>query len=524
MGISNGRDSLQRVAFELSDGTFFKFAINPQEMTESHAARNSFTNTERNIFMQGYGAGLHTIQISGVTGVNKGAGFDKLRQLETLLLTHLQTGHDDTVGAGTTLKFHDFTNGRSWLVEFNQEGFQINQSVNNPLSYTYTINMVVVGTADTPATDEISWVVLGNINPSVSPKQVDTNYNYKYGKTQVSGEFNSSNYNALVERMQDNYRTEYLSYDSFFKKNQQTNGAYKYRRTLTPTQIISLYKLVYPDIAKGFNWREYLTANRVMINNTKGSILDYNQEGIADTGSVVKVMSADEIYKTLYGQQVNGITVNSYDDAKKIHDMLYASALNPTSRNEYMNYVMTTFKSVTGADLDVMPPREVERLYQTIYGNSEPSFTQEGMADLSNFFGAMRVGSLDTFVKQLNNDELSISGATLGEIKGIYSSLTGRTASVSDLENSTNVLESINRDYTDSLHPYNTRGQISIDTISKQYQSSVDEGFDNEWNHITDSEDKNRYDKNRTNNYLNPIVSNSAPVYAYYETKNILKV
>lgn len=524
VGISNGRDTLQRVAFELSDGTFYKFAINPQDMTDSYQARNNFIQAERNMFMQGYGPGLHTIQISGTTGVNRGAGFDKMVELKKVLTTQLNTGHDDTVGAGLVMKFHNFTNGESWQVEFSPEGFQFNQSVNNPLSYTYTINMVVVGAADTPTTSETSWVVLGNLNPSVSPKQVDTNYNYKYGKTQVSGEFDGSGYSALVNRINRDTTTSVLDYNSFFDKGHQTVGMYSYGRILTGSQLESLYKWVYPDINKGFNWKKYLSANGVILRNTKGTVRGYGQAGQADTGSIVKVMSADEIYNTLYGQTVNDIDIQSYADASKLHDQLYASALSPLSRDTYMNYVATTFKKDNGEDLEVMNPSEIQRVYKSVYGNNLPVFDQDGIYDLALMYEAMRAGSIDNFNTQYDLGLYDTSDVSLGDVTSLFEILTGTTPSMSDLENSQAVMNNVSQGVADTLHPYHTSDQLTIDTIARQYQASIDEGFDNEWNHITDSTDSNRYDKNLGSKYLNPVVSDNAPIYAYYETKNILKV
>ena len=113
MGMSNGRDTLQRIAFEDSNGTFYKFAINPQDMVESIPTRNNFMQTQDLIQMQGYGQGLHTITISGTTGVNHGRGVDKLKALKDLITKHINQAHDTETGDVANLTFHNFTNDES---------------------------------------------------------------------------------------------------------------------------------------------------------------------------------------------------------------------------------------------------------------------------------------------------------------------------------------------------------------------------------------------------------------------------
>jgi len=131
IGVS-GKDSnmkLQRVAFRQynNDGTVkntYRFNINPSNFQENFNARNIFMQTESSIQMQGFGQGLHTITISGTTGVRsmKGSsisqtsGFNKYHELYNMLKEQLQSVHDNTDnvngtgGGGIRLDFLDYTN------------------------------------------------------------------------------------------------------------------------------------------------------------------------------------------------------------------------------------------------------------------------------------------------------------------------------------------------------------------------------------------------------------------------------
>lgn len=523
MPISNGRDKLQRIAFELSDGTFYKFAINPTNMTETRAARNTFTQTEHSVQMQGYGQGLHTIQISGTTGVNRGKGYDKLKELESLLVKQINSGHDVNTSAGATLsmKFHNFTNGSSWLVELNTDGFSITQSVENPLSYVYTISLVVVGEANLPKDSETSWVTLGNINPSVSPKQIDTPYNQRYARTTISGEYQGVQVKSLSDKLIRDSQTSVLAYNSFLTKASTDANNSVYQKLLSPNQIKAIYQAVYPDIGSGFDWSEYMNQAGLITKDRAGNIVSSGGDS-----NNTSVMSADEIYQTLRGQKVNGITIDNLDDAQKVHDMLYSNIVEPLSRDEYLNYVHgLKVTTTTGEPLGIMTPNELQATYQAFYGSSSPTFTNEGITDLAAFYGSVRFGSIDNLLDAINNGQWVSEDVTTNTVGSIYSILTGRTLDENDYSNASMVSTDVNDVASDSLQPYSADDQLSQQLLSLQYSASgVDNEFSNDWLEVTDSTSATRAVANWNNSYLNPRVSGNSPIYSYYETKNIMKV
>jgi len=205
MGISNGASVIHRVALEIN-GVFYYFKINPQNIIETFPARNVFTKTEGDPYMQGFGSGIHTIQISGNTGWGHGnEGYNKYVELKNILMNY---NNNNEYGLGNVGNFfyHDFTNGYSWQVELNAEGFKFTQSVDRPLLYDFDIAMVVIKPASLPARAEMSYTATGNANPSLQTRSVLAPLNMKYTKQMsfntagLSRQPYSEEWNSLTSR------------------------------------------------------------------------------------------------------------------------------------------------------------------------------------------------------------------------------------------------------------------------------------------------------------------------------------
>ena len=205
MGISNGVSTLHRVALEVN-GVFYYFKINPQNIVESFPARNVFTKTEGDPYMQGFGSGIHTIQISGNTGWGHGNdGYNKYVELKNLLMDY---NNNNEYGLGNVGNFyyHDFTNGYSWQVELNADGFKFTQSVDRPLLYDFDISMVVISPSNSPVQSEISYTTTGNVNPSLQTRTVRAPLGMKYTKNMsfntsgLPGQDYSEEWNALTSQ------------------------------------------------------------------------------------------------------------------------------------------------------------------------------------------------------------------------------------------------------------------------------------------------------------------------------------
>lgn len=203
MGMSNGRDSLTRISFEIqSDNASIStldLDINPQSMSEIHSARTYLQQVRTANSVQNFGAGAVSYTISGNTGwkagtSDPGRGFDKIKEFRNFFTTYLSSYSDD-VGTDYSLILHDYTNEIHVYIEFQPEGFSFTQDVSQPILYNYTLQLYVVGDASTPSSSDISSTVLGNTKSSIS--STDTNSSGNYINPTTSSSSTSIGSNAL---------------------------------------------------------------------------------------------------------------------------------------------------------------------------------------------------------------------------------------------------------------------------------------------------------------------------------------
>ena len=391
MGMSNGRDQLSRVAFETSSGDFYKFAINPQSISEQITARNVFLQTESSIQMQGYGQGLHTIEISGTTGVNRGRGFDNLIALKNLIVNHLNSAHDSKDGGATgnvSLIFHNFTDNESWRVELNQQGIKIDQSKDDPLSFFYTISMVVVGAASTPATSEITWIQLGNINPSLPGRRIPTGMEYQYGKTAVSGSFDFAGYQRAADQFERSAHETIRNYGQ--------SGMYEPQPFLSKSQIIALYKVVYGSLLPNFDWAKYVEAAGLFSKSKEGSVNNYGQSNAGDAVKILPPYSIQKIYQELYGDTVPNIDYNSYQNIAKLFTQMRLGTV--------MNYNEDGAFDTDDSSLTV---GDAVAMYSIIYQKTVPNIDYSHYEDAAFAFTASKEGSI------LNYDQYDLANELL---------------------------------------------------------------------------------------------------------------
>ena len=449
MGISNGRDKLQRVAFEDSKGNFYKFSINPQSMTEQYNARNNFMQTRSMVQMQGYGQGLHTIQISGVTGVNHGRGFDTLKELKNLVVTHINEAHDTETGDTPNLTFHNFTNGESWVVEMNTDGIKIEQSSRDPLSYNYSISMVVIQSADQPATSELTWIQLGNINPSLTPRSINSSYEYKYGTTALK----DFDFNGL--------QTEINQFKASRKgviNNYGQRGMYVEHNLLSKGQIVALYKTVYGSVLPKFDFNAYVNATGYFKSTKKSTVNNYGQ---TDAGAIV----------------------------------------------------------------NILPPVDVEKMYQILYGDVLDDVDYASFTRMSKLFRAMKRGSIQDY--QVDGEaDTSDDTLSIGDAVDMFSIIYGKTVKETDYDAYGNASGLFSQAKKESINDY---GQDNVNdamfTSYANYQVQQASDITNSWEKLTNSK-LSQYNSNNTvtTGYVNPMVSKEAGAYTYYTLNNMLKV
>ena len=363
MGISNGRDTLSRVAFETSSGLFFKFRINPASISEKYAARNTFLQGESTVNMQGYGQGLHTISISGTTGVNHGKGFDLMMQLKSIIVDQINNAHDSSNGsyltnpAYTTLKFHNFTDNESWLVEIDPQGFSIDQDKDNPLSFTYSIYMVVVGKADSPSTNEIDWVQLGTNHPSFTPTSVSPTGSYVYG--QKIKDLDANGYIKSARQFED---SKYNTIDNYGQ-----SGMYKAKSELSQSEVVALYKIYYGGTLSDLDLQNFVANSPYYGGSGLGNYGTADKETASVLSKALPVTELQTIYQELYGDTLNSVDYDAYSRMNAVYTAM--------KKGTIYNYSGDTVVDTSNNSLSV--PDAVS-MFSILYGKTvkEEDFTQ----------------------------------------------------------------------------------------------------------------------------------------------------
>lgn len=148
MAQSDGRHKLKRMEFEFK-GQRFRFHINPQEFNQSEPSRSTVTQTKGGAWVDDFGGGLPTIYIKGTSGFQKGKGVERFKELRNLIRKYYR---NDNPGEEVTdeIKFHNFTDGESWVVHTDTDGFKLLRSKSSPLQYGYEIQLVCLRPASMP--------------------------------------------------------------------------------------------------------------------------------------------------------------------------------------------------------------------------------------------------------------------------------------------------------------------------------------------------------------------------------------
>ena len=149
--------------------TEVKFAVNPEDYTQSEPNRVTLTQTKGGAWIDAWGAGIVEITIKGTTGV-KGTGksidtgynrWKTLRNLFRKVYESIADGEE----VKQLIKFYNFTDNEFFYCYPMQNGIELYRSKSRPHLYQYTINLWGVRRIGQP---EISTGVIGNPNKSKS--------------------------------------------------------------------------------------------------------------------------------------------------------------------------------------------------------------------------------------------------------------------------------------------------------------------------------------------------------------------
>lgn len=151
---SDGSNMLKRIEF-VFNGKSYKFALNPEEYSQTEPNRITVTQTKGGAWIDEFGAGLPMITFKGTTGFKNGtrsgtAGYNKFNELRTKMrdiFDRVMPGQ--TIPDSKEVYFYNYTDGDYWVVV--PRTFELLRTVARPLMYTYNIELICLRTANTPS-------------------------------------------------------------------------------------------------------------------------------------------------------------------------------------------------------------------------------------------------------------------------------------------------------------------------------------------------------------------------------------
>lgn len=154
-GQAIGRSGLLRMAIEYRDSVL-KFAVNPEDYTQSTPSRVTITQTLGGAWVDAWGAGLTSFTIKGTTGVggnstNKDVGYQRWRQLRDSINNVL---NDAAAGEPVDeyIKFRNYTDNEYWYCFPDSGGLELYRSKSRPHMYSYTLHLIGIREIGQPAT------------------------------------------------------------------------------------------------------------------------------------------------------------------------------------------------------------------------------------------------------------------------------------------------------------------------------------------------------------------------------------
>lgn len=157
---------LKRMKIEYS-GTSIKFAVNPEDYTQSEPNRATITQTKGGAWIDAWGGGIRELTIKGTTGV-KGTGksidtgyqrWKELRNLFRKVYDAVQDGQE----VKDLIRFYNYTDNEFFYCYPTQAGIELYRSKSRPHIYQYTIHLWVIRKLGEPASKSGS---VGNPNKS----------------------------------------------------------------------------------------------------------------------------------------------------------------------------------------------------------------------------------------------------------------------------------------------------------------------------------------------------------------------
>lgn len=144
-GNANGKRKIKRMEFTFKDQSY-KFALNPEEYTQTEPLRVTMTQTKGGAWLDTWGAGIVEISIKGTTGITGGTGtdidvgyrrFKELRNLIRSVYDNISDGSEVT----DLLGFYNYTDNEYYWCYPKSDGIELYRSKSRPHIYQYSISL-----------------------------------------------------------------------------------------------------------------------------------------------------------------------------------------------------------------------------------------------------------------------------------------------------------------------------------------------------------------------------------------------
>lgn len=144
-GNHTGSHKLSRMQLEFR-GTVLKFAVNPEDYTQSMPYRVTVTQTKGGAWLDAWGGGIVEFTIKGVTGVkghtnNMDTGYQRWRQMRQLFADVYESVNDGQE-VKDLIKFSNYTDNEYWWCYPAQGGIELYRSKSQPNMYQYVIHLL----------------------------------------------------------------------------------------------------------------------------------------------------------------------------------------------------------------------------------------------------------------------------------------------------------------------------------------------------------------------------------------------
>lgn len=151
------------------DGTEVKFAVNPEDYTQTEPNKASITQTKGGAWIDAWGGGIRELTIKGTTGVKGGTksideGYNRWKTLRNLF-RQVYDAVQDGEEVKELIKFYNFTDNEYFYCYPAQQGIELYRSKSRPHIYQYTIHLWVIRKIGEAVT---TTGTIGNPNKSTS--------------------------------------------------------------------------------------------------------------------------------------------------------------------------------------------------------------------------------------------------------------------------------------------------------------------------------------------------------------------